>query len=195
MRLTRARGLAGADESTIHSDESTIHSDVRAEPPPFGGADAGEIPARRKSSAAGGGDAGRTNRQRRAAGSGLAEPVSVLVLLPEVASIASIPGYRPWMNVAEVSLVLAVVVLPVVLGSLAAVARRPWWWAAVAAVLLAIIAAIAPTPEEGEPRVAAGDLVFLLVVALWVTGLAWSAFVLVRRYWVRRRDSGAASSP
>ncbi len=122
-------------------------------------------------------------------------PSASFVLLPEVASIASIPGYRPWMNVAEVSLVLAVVVLPVVLGSLAAVARRPWWWAAVAAVLLAIIAAIAPTPEEGEPRVAAGDLVFLLVVALWVTGLAWSAFVLVRRYWVRRRDSGAASSP
>ena len=99
------------------------------------------------------------------------------------------------MDVAEVFLVLAVVVLPVVLGFLAAVARRPWWWAAVAAVLLAMFAAIAPTPEEGEPRVAAGDLVFLLVVALWVTGLAWSAFVLVRRYWVRRRDSDFVSSP
>ena len=186
--VSRKRGALPAPP-----DESSTHSDVRAEPPPLA------APMRAKLRRGGTHPpavATLVAQSSTACGRlGRAEPVSVLVLLPEVASIASIPGYRPWMNVAGVPVVLAVVVLPVVLGSLAAVARRPWWWAAVAAVLLAMIAAIAPTPEEGEPRVAAGDLVFLLVVALWVTGLAWSAFVLVRRYWVRRRDSGAASSP
>lgn len=98
------------------------------------------------------------------------------------------------MNVAEAFLLLAVVVLPLSLGVLAALARKPWWWAAVAAVVLAMIAAIAPTPEAGESRVAAGDLVFLLAVALWVAGLAWLGFFLTRRFWVSRRGSTAAPS-
>ena len=99
------------------------------------------------------------------------------------------------MNVAEVFLLLAVVVLPVSLGVLAALARKPWWWAALAAVVLAMISAIAPTPEAGESRVAAGDLVFLLVVARWVAGLAWLGFFLARRLWTSRRGSTAAPSP
>jgi hypothetical protein len=36
-----------------------------------------------------------------------------------------------------------------------------------------LVAAIAPEPEEGESRLAARDLVFLLIVALTVAGLAW----------------------
>ena len=52
-----------------------------------------------------------------------------------------------------------------------------------------MIGAIVPTPEPGEPRVAAGDLGFLLVVALWVAGLAWLGFMFTRRFWVSRRDS------
>jgi apolipoprotein N-acyltransferase len=100
--------------------------------------------------------------------------------------------YRPRVNVAEAFLLLAVVVLPAPLGVLAALARKPWWWAAVAAVGLTMIAAIAPTPEVGESRVAAGDLVFLLVVALWVAGLAWLGFFLARRFWVSRDESTAA---
>ena len=99
------------------------------------------------------------------------------------------------MNVAEVFLLLTVFVLPAPLGVLGALARKPWWWAAVAAVVLAMIAAIAPTPEAGESRVAAGDLVFLLVVALWVAGLAWLGFFLARRFWMSRRGSAAAPSP
>ncbi|HET6654440.1 MAG TPA: hypothetical protein VFH10_17515 [Nocardioides sp.] len=99
------------------------------------------------------------------------------------------------MNLAEVLLLLALVVLPVVLGAWAALARRPWWWAAAASVVTALVAAIAPTPEAGESRVAAGDLVFLLVVALWVAGLAWLGFFLCRRLWGSRGGSTADPSP
>ena len=95
-------------------------------------------------------------------------------------------GYRPTMDMAEALLLLAVVALPPALGVLAARARKPWWWAAAAAVAVAMVAAIAPEPEAGESRVAAGDVVFLLVVALWVAGLAWLGFFLARRFWVRR---------
>ena len=97
--------------------------------------------------------------------------------------------YRPKMNIAELFLLLAILVLPPALGIVAALLRKPWWWAAVAAIALAMIGAIAPTPEPGEPRVAGGDLGFLLVVALWVTALAWLGFVLTRRFWVSRRGS------
>lgn len=99
------------------------------------------------------------------------------------------------MNLPEMFLLLAVLVLPPALGVLAALVRRPWWWAAVVAAALAMVAAIAPTPEAGEPRVALGDLVFLLVVVVWVAGLAWSGFSLARRFWVGRHGSTAAPSP
>jgi apolipoprotein N-acyltransferase len=91
------------------------------------------------------------------------------------------------MNPAEVVLLLAAVLLPVALGCLAAVVRRPWWWAALAAIVLAMIAAIAPTPEPGEPRVAAGDLGFLVMVALLVALLTWLGYFLGRRFWVDPR--------
>jgi hypothetical protein len=38
-------------------------------------------------------------------------------------------------------------------------------------VVMAMIAVIAPEPEAGESRLTSGDLPFLLMVALWVTGL------------------------
>lgn len=98
------------------------------------------------------------------------------------------------MNLPELFLLLAVAVLPVVLGVLAALGRRPWWWAALGAVVLAMIAAIAPSAEPGEPRVAVGDLGFLLVVALWVTALAWLGYFLARRFWVSRRERPTAPS-
>jgi hypothetical protein len=45
-----------------------------------------------------------------------------------------------------------------------------------------LAAAIAPGPEEGESRLAGGDLVFLLIVALVVAGLAWLDARLAGRF-------------
>ncbi len=45
-----------------------------------------------------------------------------------------------------------------------------------------LVAAIAPKPEEGESRLVAGDLVFLLIVALIVAGLAWLGARLAGRF-------------
>jgi hypothetical protein len=42
--------------------------------------------------------------------------------------------------------------------------------------------AIAPEPEEGESRLVAGDLVFLLIVAMVVAGLAWLGARLAGRF-------------
>jgi hypothetical protein len=75
--------------------------------------------------------------------------------------------------VAEVALVIAVVLVPLAVGAAAAFFARPWWWGALLAIIVFLIAAIAPEPEAGESRVAAGDLVFLGVVALWVAALTW----------------------
>jgi hypothetical protein len=72
---------------------------------------------------------------------------------------------------AEILLLVAVVVLPLVIGAVTAYAARPWWWGAALAIALAFVAAIASEPEEGESRLVAGDLVFLLIVALVVAGL------------------------
>lgn len=107
----------------------------------------------------------------------------------------TIREYRPGVDVAELFLLLAIVVFPPVLGFVAALMRKPWWWAALAAVVVVMVAAIAPTPEAGEPRVAAGDLVFLLVVALWVAGLAWLGSFLGRKFWAGRTGSTATPSP
>ena len=87
---------------------------------------------------------------------------------------------------AEVLLVLAAFVLPMALGALAVYLARPWWWGALAAIALFWIAAIAPAPEEGESRIAAGDVVFLLIVSLIVAGLAWLGAWAGRR-WLPRR--------
>ena len=64
----------------------------------------------------------------------------------------------PFVNVAELGLLLAAVVLPLILGVVAALMKRPWWWAAIVAVVVAMVAAIAPTPEPGEARLVAADL-------------------------------------
>lgn len=82
---------------------------------------------------------------------------------------------------AELLLLVAVIAIPLVLGALAVLLARPWWWAAILAIAIFLVAAIAPEPEEGESRLAAGDLVFLLVVALIVAGLTWLGAWAVRR--------------
>jgi hypothetical protein len=87
-----------------------------------------------------------------------------------------------FVNVAELGLLLAAVVLPVVLGMVSALMRRPWWWAAIVAVVVAMVAAIARTPEPGEARLVAGDVPFLLIVAAIVAGLAWLGWFLRRRF-------------
>jgi drug/metabolite transporter (DMT)-like permease len=63
--------------------------------------------------------------------------------------------------------------------------KRPWWWAAIVAIVVAMVAAIAPAPELGEARVAAGDIPFLAIVAVVVSGLVWLGYFLTRR--LRRR--------
>jgi hypothetical protein len=74
---------------------------------------------------------------------------------------------------AEFFLILAVFALPIIAGATARVLGKPWWWGAIAAIVVVLVAAIAPEPEESESRLVAGDLVFLLIVALIVAGLAW----------------------
>jgi uncharacterized membrane protein YkvI len=84
--------------------------------------------------------------------------------------------------VAEILFVLAAFALPILAGAAARLLGRPWWWGAVAAVVVMLVAAIAPEPEEGESRLVAGDLVFLLIVALIVAGLAWVGARLAGRF-------------
>ena len=81
--------------------------------------------------------------------------------------------YRRGVKGAEVILLITTLVMPLVLGIAAALLRKPWWWAAALGIVIAMIGVIAPEPEAGESRLTAGDLPFLLMVALWVTGLTW----------------------
>ena len=92
----------------------------------------------------------------------------------------------PFVDVAELGLLLAAVVLPLILGVVVALMRRPWWWAAIVAVVIAMVAAIAPTPEPGEARLVAGDVPFLLIVA----AVVWLGWFLTRR--LRGRSDAAA---
>jgi type VI protein secretion system component VasK len=92
----------------------------------------------------------------------------------------------PLVNVAELGLLLAALVLPLILGVVAALTKRPWWRAAIVAVVVAMIATIAPAPEPGEARVVAGDIPFLLIVAAVASGLVWLAYFLTRR--LRKRS-------
>jgi hypothetical protein len=82
---------------------------------------------------------------------------------------------------AEVLFLLAVIAAPLVIGAATVYLSRPWWWGAILAIVLVFVAAIAPEPEEGESRLVAGDLIFLLVVALFVAGLTWLGAWLARR--------------
>ena len=85
---------------------------------------------------------------------------------------------------AEAILFLAVLLLPLAIGAATTYLSWPWWWGAIVAIALAFAAAIVPEPEEGESRVAGGDLVFLAIVALFVAGLTWLGA------WVSRRLRG-----
>lgn len=100
----------------------------------------------------------------------------------------------PIVTVAELGLLLAAVVLPLILGVVAALRKRPWWWAAIVAIVVVMVAAIAPTPEPGEARLVAGDVPFLLIVAVVVSGLVWLASFLTRRL-LRRSDAAAGQEP
>ena len=100
----------------------------------------------------------------------------------------------PFVTVAELGLLLAAVVLPLILGVVAALRKRPWWWAAIVAIVVAMVAAIAPTPEPGEARLVAGDIPFLLIVAAVVSGLVWLASFLTRRL-LRSSDAAAGQEP
>ncbi len=71
--------------------------------------------------------------------------------------------------------------LPLLIGATCTALNRPWWWGAPLAVLLFLLAAIVPKPEPGAPRVAAGDIPFLVVVALVVVGLTWLGASASRR--------------
>jgi hypothetical protein len=82
---------------------------------------------------------------------------------------------------AEVLLVVAAFGLPIAIGGLTACLARPWWLGALVAILIFWVAAIAPTPEEGESRIVAGDIVFLVIVSLVVAGLTWLGAWAVRR--------------
>lgn len=85
------------------------------------------------------------------------------------------------MNVAELVMLITLLPLPLLLGVFVGASRRPWWSAAVISVVAFLLAAIVPTPEAGEPRLAAGDIGFLLVVASFITGLAALGAWLGRR--------------
>jgi hypothetical protein len=63
-------------------------------------------------------------------------------------------------------------------------------WAALATVVILISFAILPPPEEGEPRVEAGDILFLLIVALFAVVLVWAGAFLGRRLRVRGQAKG-----
>ena len=86
---------------------------------------------------------------------------------------------------AEVLLLLAAIAVPLILGAATSYFARPWWWGALVSVAVFLVAAIAPEPEEGEARVSGGDLVFLLIVSLFVAGLTWLGAWAGRR-WLRR---------
>ena len=92
---------------------------------------------------------------------------------------------------AEVLLLVAVIAMPIAIGAVTTYLRRPWWVGALVAIVLFAVAAIAPEPEEGEARVAAGDVGFLAVVALIVAGLTWFGAWLARRF---REPSGPVGS-
>jgi hypothetical protein len=90
----------------------------------------------------------------------------------------------------EAIFLASIVVVPLLAGAVVAYLGRPWRWAALAAVVILILFAILPSPEEGEPRVAAGDILFLVIVALIAVALVWVGAFLGRRL----RGRGATRS-
>ena len=91
--------------------------------------------------------------------------------------------------VLEAVFVASIVIVPLLAGAVTAYLGRPWWWAALVAVVALAVFAIVPAPEEGEPRVAANDILFLLAVALVAVGLVWLGSVVGRRLRAARSPS------
>ena len=91
---------------------------------------------------------------------------------------------------AEVGLLLAVVAVPILIGVGMSYLRRQWWWGAVAAICIFLVAALVPQPEEGESRVALGDLGFLIIVAAIVALLVWIGAWLTGR--IRRKSTSTS---
>ena len=81
----------------------------------------------------------------------------------------------------EALFLISIVVLPIAAGAVVAYLGRPWWWAAVVAVVALLVFAIAPAPEEGEPRVEVGDILFLVAVTLIAVALVWVGALIGRR--------------
>jgi hypothetical protein len=95
-------------------------------------------------------------------------------------------------NVAELVLLVTILPLPLLLGVYAGASRRPWWWAGVASVVAFLLAAIVPAPEAGEPRVAVGDIGFLVAVSAFIVGMSVLGAWVGRR--VTRRSAEASLS-
>jgi hypothetical protein len=83
------------------------------------------------------------------------------------------------------AIVVLGLVAPLLVGGALGYLRKPWWWGAAAAVVVFLLLVIIPPPEQGESRVASGDIGFLLVASLIVVGIAWVGAFLGR--WLARR--------
>ncbi len=57
---------------------------------------------------------------------------------------------------------------------------------AIAAILFLVLLAVVPAPEEGEARLALGDVPFLIVIAVIATALGWLGAMIGRRMAQRR---------
>jgi hypothetical protein len=98
----------------------------------------------------------------------------------------AVPAVESLATVADAIFLLGLVGVPLLGGAVLGYLQRPWWWAAVIAVVVFLLLVIIPAPEEGESRVASGDIVFLLVASLIVAALTWVGALLGRRL-ARRR--------
>ncbi len=92
---------------------------------------------------------------------------------------------------AEAVFLASLVVVPLLAGAVVAYAGRPWWWAAIVAVVVLVLFAILPAPEEGEPRVAAGDVLFLVVISVIAVVLVGLGGLIGRRLRARRASARA----
>ena len=105
--------------------------------------------------------------------------------VPNVGGVQAALRKEPLVNIAELILMVTMLPLPLLLGVFAGASRRRWWLAALVSVVAFLLAAIVPTPEAGEPRVSAGDIGFLVVVAAFITGIAalgaWLGRLVARR--------------
>jgi peptidoglycan/LPS O-acetylase OafA/YrhL len=101
----------------------------------------------------------------------------------------AVPAVESPATVDDAIFLVALVGVPLLIGAVLGYLQRPWWWAAVVAVVVFLLFVIIPAPEEGESRVASGDIVFLLVASLIVAAIAWVGAFLGR--WLARRRVAA----